>query len=129
MAAADDYASLYASDQVCHPQGSLSIFAHCYWLTACSKYEESEGVCRILRRTSSLSTDIQVLEASAALLSLFTYSLPHYLLFRYDNGTQTYDSSEKQRIPAWTDRILYSGKNVRVAKRALLPVLTISSLA
>lgn len=28
---------------------------------------------------------------------------------RYDNGTDTYDSSEKQRIPAFTDRILYKG--------------------
>lgn len=30
-------------------------------------------------------------------------------LQKYDNGTQTYDSSEKQRIPAYTDRILYAG--------------------
>lgn len=27
--------------------------------------------------------------------------------YKYDNGTSTYDTSEKQRIPAWTDRILY----------------------
>lgn len=33
---------------------------------------------------------------------------------RYDNGTDDYDSSEKQRIPAYTDRILYQGEGVRV---------------
>ncbi|CAK9439521.1 uncharacterized protein LODBEIA_P36210 [Lodderomyces beijingensis] len=27
--------------------------------------------------------------------------------YKFDNGTKVYDSSEKQRIPAWTDRILY----------------------
>ncbi|KAJ7682572.1 SacI homology domain-containing protein [Mycena polygramma] len=29
--------------------------------------------------------------------------------YRYDLGTDNYDTSEKMRIPAWTDRILYQG--------------------
>ncbi|KAK0564422.1 Inositol-1,4,5-trisphosphate 5-phosphatase 1 [Tilletia horrida] len=33
--------------------------------------------------------------------------------YKYDNGTSTYDTSEKQRIPAWTDRILYRGSGLR----------------
>ncbi|KAI8997205.1 SacI homology domain-containing protein [Pilobolus umbonatus] len=34
--------------------------------------------------------------------------------YKYDNGTDIYDTSEKQRIPGWTDRILYKGKNIKL---------------
>ncbi|KAI8995963.1 SacI homology domain-containing protein, partial [Gaertneriomyces semiglobifer] len=32
--------------------------------------------------------------------------------YKYDNNTVTYDTSEKCRIPAWTDRILYKGRSI-----------------
>jgi len=32
--------------------------------------------------------------------------------YRYDVGTDNYDTSEKSRIPAWTDRILYRGSSL-----------------
>lgn len=34
--------------------------------------------------------------------------------YKYDNGTHTYDSSEKQRIPAWTDRVLFKGEGLGI---------------
>ena len=42
--------------------------------------------------------------------------------YRYDLGTDTYDTSEKMRIPAWTDRILYRGDtlNLQAYSRAEL---------
>jgi endonuclease/exonuclease/phosphatase family metal-dependent hydrolase len=33
--------------------------------------------------------------------------------YKYDLGSDTYDTSEKARIPAWTDRILRKGTNLR----------------
>ncbi|KAI8916567.1 SacI homology domain-containing protein [Powellomyces hirtus] len=32
--------------------------------------------------------------------------------YKYDNGTTIYDTSEKARAPAWTDRILYRGRRI-----------------
>lgn len=32
--------------------------------------------------------------------------------YKYDIGTDRYDTSEKQRIPAWTDRVLFKGESL-----------------
>ncbi len=32
--------------------------------------------------------------------------------YKYDMGTNTYDTSEKNRVPSWTDRILYCGSRI-----------------
>ncbi|GAA5831599.1 hypothetical protein JCM11251_000764 [Rhodosporidiobolus azoricus] len=39
--------------------------------------------------------------------------------FKFDIGTQTYDTSEKQRVPSWTDRILALPSQVGAVKFAM----------
>lgn len=34
--------------------------------------------------------------------------------YKYNNGTDIYDTSEKMRAPAWTDRILYKGDGIQL---------------
>ncbi|GAX15477.1 inositol polyphosphate 5-phosphatase INPP5B/F [Fistulifera solaris] len=41
--------------------------------------------------------------------------------FKYDKGTQDFDTSPKQRIPAWTDRVLFKPKGTRVTAYDSVP--------
>ena len=34
--------------------------------------------------------------------------------YKYDVGTHNFDTSRKQRVPSWTDRILYMDENNKV---------------
>ncbi|KAJ3328571.1 inositol polyphosphate 5-phosphatase, partial [Kappamyces sp. JEL0680] len=38
--------------------------------------------------------------------------------YKYDNGSISYDTSEKQRVPAWTDRVMYKGSTVQLLEYA-----------
>ncbi|KAJ3019737.1 inositol polyphosphate 5-phosphatase [Thoreauomyces humboldtii] len=38
--------------------------------------------------------------------------------YKYDNGTTIYDTSDKARAPAWTDRVLYRGRRIALKEYA-----------
>ena len=42
--------------------------------------------------------------------------------YKYNNGTDEYDTSEKARIPAWCDRILRRGSNLRQINYTTAPL-------
>ncbi|QLQ79690.1 hypothetical protein HG537_0C03380 [Torulaspora globosa] len=43
--------------------------------------------------------------------------------YKFDHGTDNYDSSEKARTPSWTDRIIYKGENLHPLAYADAPLL------
>ncbi|KAI0265790.1 SacI homology domain-containing protein [Gloeopeniophorella convolvens] len=53
-----------------------------------------------------------VMDAGAAFSGYVEGPILFRPTYRYDVGTDNYDTSEKMRIPAWTDRILYQGNKL-----------------
>ncbi|KAI0796871.1 DNase I-like protein [Abortiporus biennis] len=51
----------------------------------------------------------QVMDAHTAFPGYTEGPLLFRPTYKYDLGTENYDTSEKLRIPAWTDRVLYKG--------------------
>lgn len=74
---------------------------------------ERPFLCRIHRSSDRLPPDIQVSLQFVSGSNLQTPTLTLGFSNRYDNGTDDYDTSDKMRIPAYTDRILYEGEGVR----------------
>lgn len=46
--------------------------------------------------------------------------------YKFDLGTDTYDTSDKARVPAWTDRILYKGDILRQTSYNSCPTIKFS---
>jgi phosphatidylinositol-bisphosphatase len=44
--------------------------------------------------------------------------------FKFDKNSEEYDTSHKQRIPAWTDRVLFKPNGVRVLEYSSVPEAT-----
>lgn len=57
---------------------------------------------------------LKILAEDSAFIDLTEGEIKFPPTFKFDKGTKSYDTSHKQRIPAWTDRVLFKPFGVRV---------------
>jgi phosphatidylinositol-bisphosphatase len=72
---------------------------------------------KLLRRDQLLQT----IASGRAFAGFSEAKIAFYPTFKFDKGTPDYDTSHKQRIPAWTDRILFKSSDVRVLEYDSVP--------
>lgn len=53
---------------------------------------------------------LELRERGGAFYGLIESRILFMPTYKFDRGTSQYDSSEKQRVPSWTDRVLYRSK-------------------
>jgi hypothetical protein len=80
--------------------------------------EESDMILnKLLRRDQLLRT----ISAGRAFVNFNEGKISFLPTFKFDKGSTDYDTSYKQRIPAWTDRILFKSNSMRVLKYDSVP--------
>lgn len=92
--------------------------------------EHLEGGCH----HSTLPDQLKIEKQKASLNGGVTSMLPIFIeapikfppTYRYDRGSDRFDTSDKQRIPAWCDRILVSRYGMRGPAHSTQSFLTIS---
>jgi hypothetical protein len=72
---------------------------------------------RLLRRDQLLRT----ISSGRAFTDFAEGKIAFLPTFKFDKGSSEYDTSYKQRIPAWTDRILFKSSNIRVLEYNSVP--------
>jgi hypothetical protein len=84
----------------------------------------SKNVERVQDLRSSLLRHDQLLNSMAerrAFVGLSEGRITFMPTFKFDKGSQEYDTSSKQRIPAWTDRVLFKPAGTRLLQYASVP--------
>ncbi|KAJ1666218.1 Inositol-1,4,5-trisphosphate 5-phosphatase 1 [Coemansia sp. RSA 1813] len=71
----------------------------------------SQGQLQSLMMYDQLSTQMAAGRVFSGYSEADIDFLPTY---KFDTGTTTYDTSEKMRVPSWTDRIMYRGQGINV---------------
>ncbi|CCF56749.1 hypothetical protein KAFR_0B04520 [Kazachstania africana CBS 2517] len=72
-------------------------------------YEKKEGYIENLLQYDQL---IQEISEGRIFQGFNEPEIKFHPTYKFDLGTDRYDSSEKARTPSWTDRIVYKGQNV-----------------
>ncbi|GFS13828.1 inositol polyphosphate 5-phosphatase OCRL-1-like [Elysia marginata] len=70
---------------------------------------------------------VKLMKSGGDVFKGFEEGIPQFdPTYRFDAGTDVYDSSEKNRIPAWCDRILWQGPGIQILRYDSHPHLKVS---
>lgn len=72
-------------------------------------YNKPEGYIERLLRYDQLT---EAINSNKYFVDFSEPTLQFPPTYKYDFGTDSYDTSEKERTPSWTDRIIYKGENL-----------------
>ena len=79
--------------------------------------QKDELMKKLLRRDQLLST----ISSGRAFANFNEGKIAFLPTFKFDKGSPEYDTSYKQRIPAWTDRIVFKSDRIKVLKYDSVP--------
>ena len=82
------------------------------------RFEEVDYLMNFLLRRDQL---LQTIASGRAFPQFSEGKITFLPTFKFDKGTQNYDTSHKQRVPAWTDRILFRSNKVNVLEYQSVP--------
>lgn len=82
------------------------------------RHEEADALMNKLLRRDQL---LQTISSGRAFSQFNEGKITFLPTFKFDKGTQNYDTSHKQRVPAWTDRILFRSSKVNVLEYRSVP--------
>jgi len=88
---------------------------------SCERLEEADDLMNKLLRRDQL---LQTIASGRAFPQFSEGKITFLPTFKFDKGTQNYDTSHKQRVPAWTDRILFRSSKVNVLEYQSVPAAT-----
>ena len=88
---------------------------------SCERLEEADYLMNKLLRRDQL---LQTIASGRAFPQFSEGKITFLPTFKFDKGTQNYDTSHKQRVPAWTDRILFRSSKVNVLEYQSVPAAT-----
>ena len=99
--------SMIFDNEICILNGDLNYRIDTMGRDVVVKTIETGNYQKLLERDQLLVTRRR--NPGLRLLALKEYPITFAPTYKYDVGTDRYDTSEKRRVPAWCDRILYRG--------------------
>lgn len=85
------------------------------------KTAESKKIAFLLNKLLRRDQLLQMIASGRAFSQFNEGEISFLPTFKFDKGSPDYDTSYKQRVPAWTDRIVFKSNSIRVIEYDSVP--------